>query len=236
VQLSAIMQARAIAFFEVADITPRNGLFFPELVKELVQRFNFQKYPHTLDEWQDTGGAQFGHGKLGTIAVDKLVLFNNGIQVDTHAGTAESKRIIEETLDWAREKFSLAYAPGMIKRWAYVSDLTFYTGVPILSTPALDNLAESASKALSGILGEAVMYEPTTQTVGHDPLTLKYGRAGFTIQRRLDVPFRENKYFSESPLPTEIHLDLLRKFEADVQAMQTVRIEVPNLRKLVGPV
>jgi len=41
--------------------------------------------------------------------------------------------------------------------------------------------------------------------------------AGFTIQRRVDTPFGENKYFSEAPLPTEIHLDLLQQFESDAE-------------------
>jgi hypothetical protein len=39
--------------------------------------------------------------------------------------------------------------------------------------------------------------------------------AAFTIQRRGQTPFEENKYFSEAPLPTDIHINLLEQFEAD---------------------
>lgn len=221
VQVSALTLSRVIAFFEIADITPRNGLFFPEVAKELAQRFNFQKYPRTLDEWKDSNGAQFGIGKLGPVYVDALILFNNGIQVDTQSGTAESKRILEETLLWAKETFGLSYAPGFIKRWAYVSNLTFFSEVSVLSTPPLDRLAESASRALSEVLGEPIVYEPITQTVGHDPLVIKHGRAPLTIQRRVDVPFADNKYFSEAPLPTDVHIALLEQFEVDVKALRS---------------
>ena len=216
-QLSAILLGRVIALFELADIAPRQGLFFPDVTQELVQRFNFQKYPKTLDEWMDPKGSRFTAGKAGATTIDVLLLFNNGIQVDTHAGTTESRRITEETLEWARDKFGLSYMPSVVKRWAYVSNLTFSSDVAILSTPPLSNLAERTSHALSEIAGDPIVYEPTVQTVGHDPLVLKYGRAPLTIQRRLDVPFKEGKYFSEAPLPTEVHIDLLTKFEAEVK-------------------
>src|ERR1700683_1618042 len=127
VKLSAILLARVIAFFEVADINPPGGFFFPDLTKELVQRFTFQKYPRNFEEWKDDKGAVFASGKAGKIAVDNLTLFNNGIQVDTHTGTAESKRIIEETLEWAKETFGFSYRPSLQIRWAYVSNITFFT-------------------------------------------------------------------------------------------------------------
>jgi hypothetical protein len=226
VKLSAILQARVIAFFEVVDLSPRNGLFFPEVTKELVQRFNFQKYPQALDDWQNANGAQFTAGKIGPTTVDVMILFNNGIQIDTHAGTTESKRILEETLEWGKQRLGLSYSPDIIKRWAYVSNLTFYSDVPILSTPPLSNLAQRTSSALSEIAGDSIVYEPINQTVGHNTLALKYGRAGFTIQRRLDIPFKDNKYFSEAPLPTEIHQDLLAKFEAEVKASFVTKIRI----------
>jgi hypothetical protein len=217
VELSAILLARAIAFFEVVDISPPGGFFFPDLTKELVQRFTFQKFPRNYEEWKDDKGAVFASGKAGQVAIDNLTLFNNGIQVDTHTGTAESKRIIEETLEWSSEKFGFTYKSGLQIRWAYVSNVTFFTDVPILSTPPLDKLAERASRAMAEVVGNPLPYTPTGQSIGHDPLSAKYGRAQLSIQRRLETPFSENKYFSESPLPTDVHIDLLKQFEADVK-------------------
>jgi hypothetical protein len=217
VELSAILLARVIAFVEVADLNPPGGLFFPELTKELVQRFNFQQHPRTVEEWTNEKGSIFAFGKLGNVAVDKLILFNNGIQVDTHSGTIESKEILEDTLAWARDKFGCKYKPELLRRWAYVSGLTFTSDEAILSSPALDNLAVRTSHALSEIAGEPMEYVPMIQTIGHDPLAKKFGRASFTIQRRLDVPFSDKKYYSEAPVPTEMHISLLELFETDVK-------------------
>lgn len=218
-QLSAILQARVIAFFEVVDINPPGGFFPPELTKELVHRFDFQKYPTNFEEWKDDKGAIFASGKAGKVIVDNLTLFNNGIQVDTHTGTAESKRIIEETLQWATEKLGFSYKPGFHIRWAYVSNLTFFTDVQVLSTPPLDNLAARVSDAMAKVVENPIAYVPIAQYVGHDPLTVKYGRASFSINRRLEVPFSDNKYFSEAPLPTDVHIGLLEQFEGDVRTL-----------------
>lgn len=222
-ELSAILLARVIGFFETADIAPRHGIFFPELVKGLVQHCNFQKFPTTFDEWSSPEGAQFIVGKLDKTVIDKLIVYNNGLQVETRNGTSESKRILEAILVWARDKFGTLYGPETVKRWAYVSDLTFQSNVPLLMTGPIQRLAKGISGALSKIVNEETVYEPLGFNIGHDPLLRKYGRAAFSIQRRAEVPFTDNRYFSEAPLPTEIHLDLLAQYEEDVAQMLNVR-------------
>jgi hypothetical protein len=223
VELSAILLARVIGFFDTADVSPRHGMFFPELVKELVQHCNFQKFPITLEDWNNPEGAQFVVGKLDKTAIEKLIIYPNGLQVETRNGTTESKRVLEEILGWARDKFGILYSPATVKRWAYVSDLTFTSDVPLLMTGPLERLSRGVSEAIGNVVGEEVIYEPLGLNIGHDPLLRKYGRAVFSIHRRAEVPLRDNKYFSEAPLPTEIHLDLLAQYERDVAQMLNVR-------------
>jgi len=148
------------------------------------------------------------------------VIFNTLLLVETRSNTTDSKQILEEMLNWAAEKFGLNYHPGMIKRFAYVSDLTFHSDIPLLSVnPALTNLAQKTSKAASEIWQEPVQYEPMNLIVGHDPMSRKYGIAHFSVARRAESRFSENKYFSEAPLPTDVHLSLLDEFEAGVKRM-----------------
>jgi hypothetical protein len=35
----------------------------------------------------------------------------------------------------------------------------------------------------------------------------------FSIERRAEVPFRDNKYFSSAPLPTQDHVAILQEIE-----------------------
>ncbi len=99
--------------------------------------------------------------------------------------------------------------------------LRFYTDFPLLrslSSP-LDKLAQKTGDQVSEIFGEAIVYHPMNFIVGHDPRVRKHGIAGFTIQQRVNTKFDENKYFSEAPLPTAVHLKFLAELEEDVKKL-----------------
>jgi hypothetical protein len=157
-------------------------------------------------------------GKAGKTTIEKFVIWDSLLVVETRSSTADSKHILEEMLLWGAEKFGLNYQPGMIKRFAYVSDITFHSDAPLLGSPSLNRLAATVSGELTAILQESTQYHPMTLTLGHDPLLRKYGVASLTIARRAEAKFSENKYFSEAPLPTDLHLRLLKEYEKDVLA------------------
>jgi hypothetical protein len=216
-QLSAIMLARVLGFVETFDLSPRGSIFLPDVVPEIVKRYGFQKFPKILEEFDESKGVEFLEGKFGNKVIQKLVIWNTLLVLETRSNTSDSKQILEAMLTWGVEKFGLNYKPGMIKRFAYVSNVTFYSDAPILSvSPALSNLAAKVSALATGIWQEPVKYEPMTLSVGHDPLSRKNPIATFSIQRRAETKFSENKYFSESPLPTDEHLRLLEEYEKDV--------------------
>jgi hypothetical protein len=216
-KLSAVILARAIGYVETFDLSPQGRIFWPDLVPEIVRRYSFQKFPQTLEQFDESKGVEFLEGKIAGKVIQKFSVFSTLLVVETRSSTTDSQRILEDALTWGAEKFGLTYRPGMIKRFAYVSDLSFYSDVPILSVaPALANLAAKTSEALSEIWQETVQYEAANVTIGHDPLARKYGIAPFSITRRADARFSENKYFSEAPLPTDLHLKLLEQYEKDV--------------------
>lgn len=211
-----VLLARAVAFFDLSDLTPRGGLHFLDVGHELISRYGFQKSPQTLEDWKNDKGAEFLAGKAGTHVISKLLMWQTGITLETNTSTEVSKQILEEILGWGKEKLGITYSPDMLKHWAYISDLSFYSDVELLSSPPVSRLAEKTSKAISDVLGEPLRYEPMVISIGHDPLARKYGRAPFSIQRRAESPFSDHKYFSEAPLPTDLHIRLLTEFESDV--------------------
>jgi hypothetical protein len=223
-QLAAIINARTIGYIESFDLNAKGTIFFPEIVQEIAQRYHFQKFPKTLEEFDESKGIEFAEGKLGSRVIQKFVIWNTLLVVETRSNTTDSKQILEEMLVWGTERFGLNYRAGMIKHFAYVSDLSFYSELPLLSvSPTLTTLAAKTSKALGDIWGDPVQFEPINLTVGHDPMARKYAIAPFSIARRAETKFSENKYFSEAPLPTDTHISLLEEFEAAIKNMHGVK-------------
>lgn len=216
-QHSAVILARVLGYIETFDLG-QGKLFFPEIVPQIVERYRFQKFPQAFEQFDEAKGVEFFEG-WGNLVIQKFTIWNTILVVETRTNTTDSKGILEDMLLWGAQRFGLNYKTGMLKRFAYVSDLSFYSDVPILSTnPALDALCQKTSTALSDIWQEPVKYEPMTFSVGHDPLSRKYGIAPFSISRRAESRFSENKYFSEAPLPTDMHWQLLEEFEKAIKA------------------
>lgn len=217
-QLAAITLARVLAFIETADLDQRGRVFNPEFVEELVKRYKFQKFPKTREEFDEQKGVVFEEGKFGNKVIQKFTIFNTVLVLETRSSTNDSKQLIEEMLTWGGAKFGLNYRPGDIKRFAYVSSVTFHSDVPILgaaSQPFVE-LSGKISRAVSEIWDDEITYHPANIAIGHDPLARKNGIAYFSITYRGEHRYSENKYFSEAPLPTDTHIKFLEEFEAGV--------------------
>ncbi len=214
-QLSAVVLARTLAYIELADLNPKGKVFLPDLVKAIAERYKFQRLPKF--EEREKEGLVFEEGKIGNKVIKKLTLYEALIVVETTSNTSDSKQLIEELLLWGAAKFDLNYQPNSIGSFGYVSAVTFYSDAPILDlSPAIRKVADATGKAVSEMRREQLRYETLNITIGHDPMVRRDPIASFIITRRAQAKFTENKYYSESPLPTDLHVQLLEQYERDV--------------------
>jgi hypothetical protein len=215
VKLSAVVLARTLAYIELADLNPRGRVFLPDLIKAIAERYKFQRLPKS--EEREKEGLVFEEGKIGNKVIKKLTIYDSLIVMETASNTSESKLLIEELLLWGAAKFDLDYQPNSIKSFGYVSAVTFYSEAPILDPiPALRKIAKATGDAVSEMRKEQLRYETINITIGHDPMVRRDPLASFIITRRAQAKFTENKYYSESPLPTDLHIQLLEQYERDV--------------------
>ena len=217
-ELSSVLLARVLGQVETHDLNPRGETFGPDLIAGIAERFRFQKFPQKVEETDEQKGIEFYTGIWNGVNVERLVIYAGAINVDTHASTDDSKRIVHEGLAWAADKFKLRYAPGMIKRWRYISQLSFRSDAPLLG--GMDSptarLLEKIGQSVAEILEQPFTYHPVRVDLDFPRFERQTPVATFSIQRRSSTPFSENKYFSEAPLPTETHRLLLEQYEADL--------------------
>jgi hypothetical protein len=216
-ELASILLARAMAWIEPSDLDPRGAVFYPELTKALVARYSFQKFPQKLEDFDESKGVTFGVGRLGDTVIEQLVIYTYGIVLDTRVSTLESRRLLEEAFEWGRKELGFVYKPDIVKRWQYASQVTFRSTAQMTgANSAVERLAAAVAKGVADTMEEKLKYDLAMLSLNYDQLTRKHPIGRFSIQRRDNTPFSENKYFSDAPLPTDLHIRLLEQFEKDL--------------------
>ena len=217
-RLAAVTKARALGIIGLDELNLGGKVRFADCIGPIVERYGFLIFPKEPKEIDlSDKGARFESGKANGVTIDSLVVYDGALLVDTLSNTSDSKRILIEMLEWGRDALGLTYVEGMIKQWGYISDVVFFTDFPLLpsvSSP-VQKLAQKTSQ-FTEKLWNGLKYEPSNISIGHDPGVRKNGVASFFIQHRVNATFAENKYYSEAPLPTDLHIQLLEEFEADV--------------------
>ena len=154
---SSVLLARVLAFIDVNELAPDGSVHFVELVREIAERYSFLKSPKSIEEFDLAKGVEFLEGSIGRKPISKLVIWSNLIVLETQSNTDESKRTLEEMLLWGAQRFGLAYKADSISRFAYISDVAFYSDAHLLNVnPALDKLQSVLDTKLTEMWQEPV--------------------------------------------------------------------------------
>jgi hypothetical protein len=222
VKLASIVLARIIALVELDELNLKGKVRLADAVPLLVQQFDFATYPKGAEDLDLEKGVTFRSGKAGDIVVDVLTLYTQAIVVESLSSTDDSQKALKAILGWAKSELGLTYEEKMIRRTAFVSQVVFYSDVPLLNaiSPSLNSLAKKTSEFLGGIFDDGLTFEVAKIAIGHDPSARKTSIASFTLEHRVNTKFSDGKFFSEAPLPTKLHIKLLEELEADLSEAQ----------------
>jgi hypothetical protein len=215
IEILAVRTARFIIHFSTDELNPRGRAILPDITAALVERYGFVVYPQKHEDYDLPKGVSFEIGKWNDIAIGRLVIYDNGLLVDTGSSTDDSEAILKDALTWASETFELAFRPEWFNRKVYLSELIFKCDRPLTTlNPMLETLAAKLSKRVSEVMDLTLPFEVTSVSFGFDPFLTKNNMAGFRIERLVDVRFSENRYYASANLPTKEHIDYLNEFEA----------------------
>jgi hypothetical protein len=213
-QLAAVLLARVAFFVESVDLNPRGQAFYPAVIRGLVDHYHFQSFPQKLEDYDEQKGVTLAVGMSGDRTIDKVVIYSWGITIDTRSSTSDAEQLLDEALTWGAANLRLTYEHAMIKRKAYLSQVTFNSDAALLPTnPSLSAIEKAMSETVSESLKLSYKFKPIGILLGADPEEQVIPVQRFSIERRERIAFSEGKYFSSAPVPTELHLGLLAEYE-----------------------
>jgi hypothetical protein len=181
----------------------------PDLIHGIKDRYGFVVAPEPTDLVADPSKAgEFKHGRFlatnRTIVVDALTVFNNGVVADTQSSTDDCDVFLGDLFEWAT-----ASIPGaaLIGPRFYVSQLEMWMEAQL---EAYAPIGDKISSLLNGYGISSPRYSVSTIHMSFDQTGKALPQPGvFIIDRRLNVPHDENVWFSQAPLKTVDHVDVL---------------------------
>jgi hypothetical protein len=218
-KLVATEGGRILDHVPLEEMRPPGGIFVPDLIRAIVERYQFVAPPPNLAD-AIKSGAKFEHGKFVhgdmTAVIKELAIYADGV-IGGSFNTDLADLILDDFFAWATTTFKLRERPGPVHR-------TYTSGVFVEFEkeiePAIGKMAtvcEMLSGALKSSYGWDYKYNATRLAFAVDPMTTtQYRITNFILERKLQSPFSENRYYSVAPLRTSDHLKLLEMIEREL--------------------
>ena len=219
-ELLAVRTARIICYLNVEELNPNGRPIAHDYMNAFVERYAFIKRPTTAEEILDSSskGITFELGKFGEVGINKVILFDWGVVVETSASTDACEEILQDMLNWGAERFGLSNRPSLISGKNYLSEIVFSSDMSLPKiSPKLQFLGKEITDLVGSYIGSSLPFEAIGITLAFDATQTKQLHTPFQIQRLIDSPFSQKKYYSGAPLRTFDHVRLLNQFEKTIQ-------------------
>jgi hypothetical protein len=209
-----VVSASSTWLFDIADLNPKGKSVFPEILEWLKDRYDFKVAPETVEGIEAKEGLQFKKGAYQAreeVFVDvELSVFNDGFVAKSSSSTEDTDRFLDDVISSAVVDFNLTFDPGMIRRKLYLSELNIKLQQPI---PNINRKLSAFASKLTKDSGSTNPFEAGGLSFWTDVTNSVYKTPPFTIERRLNAPFNENRFYTKAPLQTTQHIEMLAEFE-----------------------
>lgn len=219
-KLIATELGRVTVIFSADEIRPISPTPVTEYLIGIAKRYGFPTVPEAPDA-DDPKPVTFQRGFFAQgekyINVSRLAIYNDAIQVDT-SRTDESLGIQQDILKYLQDNYSFrepSSKPMVLFESSVIVDFDHSINNALAK---YEKLQKAASIAMSTTYGRDLQMQFSGLALAVDHLDLPSAigsllRSEFSIVRRINRPFAENRYFSSAGLQTATHLELLAQFE-----------------------
>lgn len=212
-ELVGIDRTKVIMLFFVSNPVGQPPLY--KMLEGLVQRYKFASVPSKIEELK-ADRMEFGQGEFSGTRIDLLEVFNDGLVVTSRCSSETIDSFIGDLRQWVLDSFGLKSIETHSINRSYESNLLFTSKKNLFSLlEKLDSVRLSLQKSLKSNLKMDVTYQSFGWGLAPDITTVAGLRPiPFRVERKADVAFSSDLYFSSAPLPTGEHLKLLQLVES----------------------
>lgn len=197
----------------------RTARYVPDAIKLLWERYGFVQFPTTAEEMlaQDKPmvfrHGKFKHGEVDTVIL-ALTVYPSMIAVDVATTTDDAEAVVDDLGEWGKRVLDAELLP--MKERQYVSQLEVKLELDLgKSFPALDGIGAM----ISGFLRQyrdadtpAIPFGVSALALTTDPVSV-LASSDFRLERRVNISYESQLYFSQAPLKTGDHILVLDKLE-----------------------
>lgn len=216
-KLLSIRTGRAIWLFKTAELNPRGAVRLG-ILEAMRIRYNFQGLP-TNEQFVNfaskgesisysVGAFTWSGGECGI----SLTIHQDGLVVDSRAGTEAADEFLTDLFDWAHAEYKVVAGSSLSIVKAYLSEVSISMPNSLsFVNPKLAKFEKNLSAAMTPA-SKNFLYEMTKCAFSSDP-AMNSKQAPFRFEREDGTPFKEGRFFSMAPLETEKHLKILEQLE-----------------------
>ena len=198
------------------EIHPDGGYYLAEMIRLITDRYGFSEAP-TVEDTQ-VKGAVFKDGRLvsGTrkISIVEFGFLGDGIYA-TASDTMSADFILDDMFTWAGQAIGLRAPITKLPRKYDNSAIVEFEADVSGRLDIFDGLIGLYNEMLANLYNEAVSVSFNQIGFAFDALEANLSLStNFTIARRDGQLFSSNRYYCIAPLKTDMHIELLEKFES----------------------
>ena len=207
--------ARTIWLFDFNLLNPK-GLNLQAVFVAIGKRYQFAKIPASPLDFNESKGLPF---KAGTYTNSKgnplLVLFTiflDGFVAETMSSTDDANEFLVDLTEWLNQEFGLVVPVDVKKLW--VSQIDYESDVSLINlNPQLERIIKFFQARVKPQIEKAREYEVAALHFWSEDVAKPGAPAAVKFERKIDARFSDNHYFSQAPLQTQDHKDLLNDLE-----------------------
>lgn len=205
------LRSSAVRFFQLK----RANIFAPDFVQGVKERYRFWVAPSGPQEFDVERGVGFSTGSFQETTITDLKFYANGILVEADATTELLDGLIDDLAKWITEKFDCEYEESSPVAKGFTSSLEIKANPNLTDKiSGLEGVAERLTIMVAGYGITLPQYELSGITLQTDAAVAKPLSPGrFVFERRNNRAFDEGVFYTQAPVSTKEHIELLGMLE-----------------------